>query len=264
MNALMARNFEFKTPVQLLTAIILCILAVPCAHAQTTPNFRDADIRKIVEAVGEVTGKTFILDPRVTAKVTILSKTPMSPEAFYEAFLSILQVHGYIAITTGDVVKIIPDATARQHPNPPTTEGAAADDIVKNAAYECFSFMAQPAQSNVDVTIGITGFNPYRTSQFLNRQAWVDAGMSPEAASNYLGAIEASLQSPNMVLDLRVPQNQRYQQVVLDTANSQYLAGELTVEEAMQQIFDGWQEITDELGRDEQLAAYLGSLGVQR
>ncbi len=130
MNALKARNFEFKTPVQLLTAIILCILAMPYAQAQTTPNFRDADIRKIVEAVGEVTGKTFILDPRVTAKVTILSKTPMSPEAFYEAFLSILQVHGYIAITTGDVVKIIPDATARQHPNPPTTEGAAADDIV--------------------------------------------------------------------------------------------------------------------------------------
>ena len=130
MNALMAKNFEFKTPVQLLTAIVLCILAVPCAHAQTTPNFRDADIRKIVEAVGEVTGKTFILDPRVTAKVTILSKTPMSPEAFYEAFLSILQVHGYIAITTGDVVKIIPDATARQHPNPPTTDGAAADDMV--------------------------------------------------------------------------------------------------------------------------------------
>ena len=130
MNALMARNFEFKTPVQLLTAIVLGILAMSYAHAQTTPNFRDADIRKIVEAVGEVTGKTFILDPRVTAKVTILSKTPMSPEAFYEAFLSILQVHGYIAITTGDVVKIIPDATARQHPNPPTTEGAAADDIV--------------------------------------------------------------------------------------------------------------------------------------
>lgn len=130
MNALMARNFEFKTPVQLLTAIVLGILAMPYAQAQTTPNFRDADIRKIVEAVGEVTGKTFILDPRVTAKVTILSKTPMSPEAFYEAFLSILQVHGYIAITTGDVVKIIPDATARQHPNPPTTEGAAADDIV--------------------------------------------------------------------------------------------------------------------------------------
>ncbi|MFQ5981814.1 MAG: type II secretion system secretin GspD [Woeseiaceae bacterium] len=108
----------------------LCILAVSFANAQTTPNFRDADIRKIVEAVSEITGKTFILDPRVTAKVTILSKTPLSADAFYEAFLSILQVHGYVAITTGDVIKIIPDASARQHPSLLTTDGAGADDIV--------------------------------------------------------------------------------------------------------------------------------------
>jgi multiple sugar transport system substrate-binding protein len=141
---------------------------------------------------------------------------------------------------------------------------AAADDIVKDAAYAFFSYMAQPAQANVDVTIGKTGYNPYRTSQFLNRQAWVEAGMSPQAATVYLGAIEASLASPNMVLDLRVPQNQRYQQVVLDQTVSQYLAGEITVEEAMQQIYDGWEEITDELGRDEQGAAYRGSLGVTK
>ncbi|MFQ6005996.1 MAG: type II secretion system protein GspD, partial [Woeseia sp.] len=99
-------------------AVILCILGVSFANAQTTPNFRDADIRKIIEAVSEVTGKTFIMDPRVTGKVTILSKTPLSADAFYEAFLSILEVHGYIAITAGDVVKIIPNATARQHPSP--------------------------------------------------------------------------------------------------------------------------------------------------
>ena len=141
---------------------------------------------------------------------------------------------------------------------------AAADAAKKDAAYAFFSYMAQPAQANVDVTIGKTGYNPYRTSQFLNRQAWVQAGMSPEAASSYLGAIESSLASPNMVLDLRIPQNQRYQQVVLDQAVSQYLAGEITVDQAMQQIFDGWQEITDELGRDAQLEAYLGTLGVQK
>jgi multiple sugar transport system substrate-binding protein len=52
---------------------------------------------------------------------------------------------------------------------------AGADDLVKDAAYDFFSYMAQPAQPNVDVTIGKTGFNPYRTSQFLNRQAWVEA-----------------------------------------------------------------------------------------
>jgi multiple sugar transport system substrate-binding protein len=141
---------------------------------------------------------------------------------------------------------------------------AAADAKKKDAAYAFFSYMSQPAQSNVDVTIGATGFNPYRTSQFLNRQQWVQAGMSPEAASSYLGGIESSLASPNMVLDLRIPQNQRYQQVVLDQAVSQYLAGEITADEAMQQINDGWQAITDELGREAQLAAYLGTLGVQK
>jgi multiple sugar transport system substrate-binding protein len=141
---------------------------------------------------------------------------------------------------------------------------ASGDDLAKAAAYDFFSYMAQPAQANEDVTIGITGFNPYRTSQFLNRQGWVEAGMSPQAASDYLGAIEASLASPNMVLDLRIPQNQRYQQVVLDTAISQFLAGELTKEETMQAIYDGWEEITEELGREQQLEAYQGTLGVEK
>jgi multiple sugar transport system substrate-binding protein len=141
---------------------------------------------------------------------------------------------------------------------------AAVDPKVKDAAYAFFSYMAQPAQGNVDVTIGKTGFNPYRTSQFLNRQQWVEAGMSPQAASYYLGAIEDSLASPNMVLDLRIPQNQRYLQVVLDTAMSQYLAGEIDLDQYQTQIYDGWEEITEELGRDGQLEAYRGSLGITK
>ena len=141
---------------------------------------------------------------------------------------------------------------------------AAADDQVKEALYAFFSYMNQPEQSNVDVTMGVTGFNPYRTSQFENTENWTEAGMSEEFANNYLGAIENSLNSPNMVLDLRVPQNQRYQQNVLDTALAQYLADELDLEETMEQIYDGWQEITDELGREEQAAAYQGTLGIER
>ena len=141
---------------------------------------------------------------------------------------------------------------------------AAADDEVKNALYDFFSYMNQPAQSNVDVTRGVTGFNPYRSSQFESTDAWVDAGMSEAFAENYLGAIEQSLNSPNMVLDLRVPFNQRYQQNVLDTALAQYLADEIDTEETMEQIYDGWEEITDELGRDTQTDAYNGTLGVDR
>jgi multiple sugar transport system substrate-binding protein len=141
---------------------------------------------------------------------------------------------------------------------------AAADAKKKDATYAFFSYMAQPAQANVDVTIGKTGFNPYRTSQFLNRQAWVEAGMSAAAASDYLGAIEASLASPNMVLDLRIPQNQRYLQVEMDTLLAQYLAGEITIDQFQEQLYDKWQALTEELGQDAQLAAYLGSLGVKK
>ena len=56
---------------------------------------------------------------------------------------------------------------------------------------------------------------------------WKKAGMSEEAAKVYLGAIKDSLNSPNMILDLRIPQNQKYQQVVLDEAVSRFLAGEI-------------------------------------
>jgi multiple sugar transport system substrate-binding protein len=138
---------------------------------------------------------------------------------------------------------------------------AKADAKVKEAAYAFLSYMSQPAQSNVDVTIGKTGFNPYRLSQFNSLDLWLKSGMSETAAKNYLGAIEASLNSPNMVLDLRVPQNQRYEQVVLDTSVARMLAGELDIAGTMKAIQDGWNGITDELGRDKQLAAYKSTLG---
>ncbi len=138
---------------------------------------------------------------------------------------------------------------------------AKADDKVKAAAYAFLSYMSQPAQSNVDVTIGKTGFNPYRASQFNNLDLWLKSGMSEKAAKNYLGAIQDSLNSPNMVLDLRVPQNQRYEQVVLDTSVSRMLAGELDIPGTMKAISDGWNAITDELGRDKQLSVYKSTLG---
>ncbi|HZT19630.1 MAG TPA: extracellular solute-binding protein [Dongiaceae bacterium] len=138
---------------------------------------------------------------------------------------------------------------------------AHADPKVKDAAFAFLAYMTEPAQSNVDVTIGKTGFNPYRVSQFKNLDQWLKAGMSEAAAKNYLGAIEQSLNSPNMVLDLRIPQNQRYQQVVLDTSVARMLAGELTIDATMKAITDGWNEITDEIGRDSQLAAYKATLG---
>ena len=113
----------------LLATMLLCLATISWSQQPAaTLNWKDADIRQVVEAVSAVTGKNFILDPRVTGRVTLLSPTPLGPDALYEAFLSILQVHGYVAIESGDLIKIIPDATARQFATPLGTEGAAGPD----------------------------------------------------------------------------------------------------------------------------------------
>src|SRR6266851_6143614 len=97
-----------------------------------TPNYKDADLNQIIQAVSEVTCKNFIIDPRVNAKVTMLSATPMSPAAFYEAFLSVLQVYGYVAVPAGKVIKIVPNTDARQLPanDLPNDVSRTSDEIV--------------------------------------------------------------------------------------------------------------------------------------
>ncbi|MDE2052771.1 MAG: type II secretion system protein GspD, partial [Gammaproteobacteria bacterium] len=101
--------------------------------ASITPNFKDADITQIVQAVAAATGKSFILDPRVRAQVTMYSSAPMSPPAFYQAFLSILEVYGFIAVPAGkNIEKIVPDADARQMPSIdlPSHVSSTSDEIV--------------------------------------------------------------------------------------------------------------------------------------
>jgi general secretion pathway protein D len=111
----------------------LCVSQGAFAQEPTiTPNYKDADLNQIVEAVSMITGKNFIVDPRVRAQVTMLSATAMPPEAFYQAFLSILQVHGFVAVPAGNVIKIIPDANARQVPGDdlPDRISSTSDEIV--------------------------------------------------------------------------------------------------------------------------------------
>jgi multiple sugar transport system substrate-binding protein len=142
---------------------------------------------------------------------------------------------------------------------------ATADARVKDAAYAFLAYLSQPAQSGEDVTRGESGFNPYRLSHFENLQPWLDAGMSQQLATNYLGAISASLSNPNMVLDLRLPRTHQYQQEVSQavrdylTSNSgqaQALMGATPEQACMQQIQSQWEDITDAEGRTVQLQRY--------
>lgn len=76
-------------------------------------NLRNADIRAVIAEVSRVTGKNFIIDPRVQGKISIVSSTPMSDSELYQVFLSVLQVSGYAAIPNGDIIKIIPNIDAK-------------------------------------------------------------------------------------------------------------------------------------------------------
>ena len=111
-------------------ALVIVPITLFAQQVTITPNYKEADIRQIVEAVSAVTDRNFIIDPRVNAKVTMLSKTPMTPDAFYEAFLAILEVHQLAAMQSGDIIKIIPNATARQYGSPMGTGRASGDDDI--------------------------------------------------------------------------------------------------------------------------------------
>ncbi len=80
-----------------------------------TVNIRNADIQAFISQIADMTGKNFVVDPRVRARdVTVVSTKALSADEVYELFLSVLQVHGYAAVPAGDIIKIVPNTTAKQ------------------------------------------------------------------------------------------------------------------------------------------------------
>ncbi|HZP12066.1 MAG TPA: type II secretion system secretin GspD [Nevskiaceae bacterium] len=107
------------------------LLASGAARADVTLNLKDADIATLIATVSEVTGKNFIVDPRVKGKVTVVSSSPMNADAVYETFLAVLEVEGFAAIPTGSAIKIVPDTNARTDYSPFSGgKGRASDEIV--------------------------------------------------------------------------------------------------------------------------------------
>jgi len=94
-----------------------------------TLNLKNADIHSLIQTVSRQSGKNFVVDPRVKARVTVISAKPLSDEELYETFLSVLQVHGYSAVPRGDLIKIVPDVNAKQGPVP-NYDGNASDQLV--------------------------------------------------------------------------------------------------------------------------------------
>ena len=105
---------------KLFRAFILALLMplMSVAYGQETEtwrlNLKDADIRAFVTQVADITGYSFVVDPRVKGKVTVLSSAPMNKDEIYDLFLAVLQVHGFTAIPGEEVIKVVQQVDAKQ------------------------------------------------------------------------------------------------------------------------------------------------------
>jgi general secretion pathway protein D len=89
-------------------SLAVAMVAEAAADEKVRINFRDADIRSVIESVAEITGKSFVLDPRVKGKVTIIAPEAIDADLLYKAALSSLQVQGFQAVEDGVVTRILP------------------------------------------------------------------------------------------------------------------------------------------------------------
>ncbi|MFC7301129.1 type II secretion system secretin GspD [Cognatiluteimonas weifangensis] len=79
---------------------------------RATLNLKDVDINVLVQAVSEMTGRGFIVDPKVQGKVTVVAARPMSQDEIWSVFTSVLNVHGYAVVPSGGMWKVLPEAAA--------------------------------------------------------------------------------------------------------------------------------------------------------
>jgi general secretion pathway protein D len=105
-------------------------MAAPASHAAPAEtiqlNFVNAEIQSVIKTVGEHTGKNFILDPRVTGNVTIVSPSPVPRADLYPIFLSVLRSNGFAAVEQNGFVRIVPETDAKIAGSPTGREALAA------------------------------------------------------------------------------------------------------------------------------------------
>lgn len=128
-------------------------------------------------------------------------------------------------------------------------------------AWDWVKFHGSPPVSAIDVASPNSGFQPWRTSHSTNLAPWIEAGWTESEAQAYVENILAITNHPNAVFDPRVPGADRYQKE-LELNLQRALLGEVEPQAAMDDCATAFNDITEELGRDDQIAAYRAHLGL--
>lgn len=128
-----------KRSIRLVFSALLVLTALnPVLHAEETAqiNLRDVEIPTLIETVSRITGKSFVVDPRVKGRVTVITSQDISDDELYETFLSILQVHGFSAVPSGsgNLIKIVPSNQAKQQPVPLVNDSGEKETRTKRSS----------------------------------------------------------------------------------------------------------------------------------
>jgi general secretion pathway protein D len=118
-----------------LLLLALVAFGVRAAEEPVMLNFVNADIEAVATAIGQMSKRNFLIDPRVKGNVNIVSSRPVPPSAAYDIFLSALRLQGYTAVESDGVVKILPEADAKLHLNSVSPRSAAEGDRLQTRVY---------------------------------------------------------------------------------------------------------------------------------
>lgn len=184
------------------------------AEDATRINLQDTEIRQLIDIVAKATGKNFIVDQQVRGKVTFISGKGLDKDGLYEAFLSVLQVHGYEAVESGDLIKIVPTGKARGNVAPLVADAGESD------ADETITQVVN--LDYIPVTTAIQTLMP------LSGQG--ETSILPNQASNSL-VLKGKAQNIERLLDVIAsvdkPNNEDFELVPLDYAVAAQVAATL-------------------------------------
>ncbi|PJE45036.1 MAG: type II secretion system protein GspD [Pseudomonas sp.] len=110
--ALLAAGLAFSS---LPLSAAVTAVAPSASHQEEswTINLKGADIREFIDQVAQISGQTFVVDPRVKGQVSVVSNSPLTLTEVYQLFLSVMATHGFSVITQGDQARIVPNAEAK-------------------------------------------------------------------------------------------------------------------------------------------------------
>ncbi len=114
-----------------------------------TLNFQNTDISALINTIAQITGRNFIVDPRVKGKITLVSGGKLKADQVYDIFLSVLDVHNFAAVPSGGVIKILPNNLVKQTPTP--TKYGETDDGNDSQITQVFSLKHSSVQEMVPI-----------------------------------------------------------------------------------------------------------------